>query len=165
MVSKSFLLLPSYSYSCEFLQEKWYIYVAADDGNNSSHHMFVLENIDGNPLDQFTLQGEIAAPTDRWAIDGTVVEFPNGKLYFIWSGWEGTKNAAQNLYIASMRDPTALSSDRVLISKPEFPWEKVGTPLVNEGPEALWNNGSLFIIYSASGSWTDDYCLGNGKSI
>jgi GH43 family beta-xylosidase len=38
--------------------------------------------------------------------------------------------------------------------------EQHGWPDVNEGPEPLWNGEKLFIIYSASGSWTDHYCLG-----
>ena len=32
--------------------------------------------------------------------------------------------------------------------------------MVNEGPTALVHDGKVFIVYSASGSWTDDYCLG-----
>jgi GH43 family beta-xylosidase len=36
-----------------------------------------------------------------------------------------------------------------------------GRPLINEGPEILRNaKGKVFLVYSASGSWTDDYCLG-----
>ena len=40
--------------------------------------------------------------------------------------------------------------------------EKVGGPTyVNEGPEAITNSaGNLFITFSASGCWTDNYCLG-----
>jgi GH43 family beta-xylosidase len=52
-----------------------------------------------------------------------------------------------------------------MISKPEHDWEKIGNPLVNEGPEVLTHNGDLFIIYSASGSWTDHYCLGQLKLV
>lgn len=147
----------------QFVKKQWYVYVAADDGNNDHHHMFVLESTSGDPFGPFNLRNKLAPPSDFWAIDGTIVEFPDGKLYFIWSGWEGTDNVAQNLYIAPMSDPTVISGDRVLISKPTYDWETIGNPLVNEGPEALWHNGSLFIIYSASGSWTDDYCLGQLK--
>jgi GH43 family beta-xylosidase len=48
----------------------------------------------------------------------------------------------------------------VCISRPEYSWEKEGYPHVNEGPQALVRNGRIFVIYSASGSWTNDYCLG-----
>jgi GH43 family beta-xylosidase len=142
-----------------YLQGKWYIYVAADSGNNSNHRMYVLEATSQDPQKPFILKGKIAAPSDRWAIDGTVLEMPDGKLYFIWSGWKGAENAAQDLYIAPMSNPWTISGERVRISHPEYPWEKNGLP-INEGPETLWNGNHLFIIYSASGYWTDHYCLG-----
>ncbi len=143
-----------------YLRGKWYIYVAADDGDNANHRMYVLEGTSQNPQDPFVLRGQLAATTDRWAIDGTVLEMPDGRLYFIWSGWEGTNNVAQDLYIAPMSDPLTVSGERVRISRPEYDWEKRGRPLVNEGPQVLWNGTNLFVIYSASGSWADDYCLG-----
>ncbi len=143
-----------------FLQGKWWIYVAADDGDNANHRMYVLEGSSANPQAPFSMKGKIAAPTDRWAIDGTVLLMPDGRLYFIWSGWGGTENVAQHLYIAPMSNPWTISGERVLISSPELDWEKHGKPLINEGPQVLWNGSKLFIIYSASGSWGDDYCLG-----
>ena len=139
---------------------EWFIYFAADDGTNANHRMYVLQGTTQNPQDPFVFKGKIAAPTDRWAIDGTVLKMQDGKLYFIWSGWDGFEDGAQNLYIAPMRDPFTISAERVCISRPEHVWEKRAWPLVNEGPEPLWNGTQLFIIYSASGSWTDHYCLG-----
>ncbi len=59
-----------------------------------------------------------------------------------------------------MSNPYTLSGERVLISSPTNSWERIGRPYVNEGPQALLRNGKVFIVYSASGSWTDDYCLG-----
>ena len=138
---------------------KWYIYVAADNGDNASHRMYVLEGTSMDPTQPFVLKGKIAAPEDRWAIDGTVLEMPDGKLYFIWSGWKGTDNVAQNLYIAPMNNPWTISGPRVCISKPIHVWERHGLP-INEGPEVLWHGNRLFVIYSASGVWTDNYCLG-----
>ena len=139
---------------------KWYIYFAADDGRNENHRMYVLESAAGDPLGSYAIRGQLADPTNKWAIDGTVMSH-RGAHYFIWSGWEGDTNVQQNLYIARMKGPTALTGRRVLISRPEHPWEKVGRPLINEGPQALVSRaGRIFIIYSASGSWTDDYCLG-----
>lgn len=147
-----------------YLRGEWFIYVAADDGDNFHHRMYVLKGTSQNPQDPFVFQGQLAAATDRWAIDGTVLSMPGGDLYFIWSGWDATNNVAQNLYIARMKDPLTLTGERVCISRPEHDWEKRGSsadlPTINEGPETLWHNGSLFIIYSASGSWGDDYCLG-----
>ena len=142
------------------LDGRWYVYVAADDGNNHNHRMYVLEGAPDDPQEPFSFKGKIADSTDRWAIDATVLQMPGGRKYFIWSGWEAAENVAQHLYIAPMSNPWTLSGPRVRISSPEIDWEKNGRPLINEGPEVLWNGTKLFIIYSASGSWTDDYCLG-----
>lgn len=146
-----------------FINDKWYIYFAADDGSDANHRMYVIENDSEDPLaGEWKLRGKLEAEPDRWAIDGTVLEYQNS-LYFIWSGWDGTEEEAnsgrQQLYIAKMSDPWTLEGSRVKISEPEYSWEKNG--LVNEGPEILKNkDGRVFLVYSGSGCWTDDYCLG-----
>ncbi|MFC1560966.1 family 43 glycosylhydrolase [Candidatus Latescibacterota bacterium] len=147
-----------------FLQGKWYIYFAADDGRNENHRMYVLECETKEVMGKYIFKGKIAAPSDKWAIDGTVMNY-RGKLYFIWSGWEADRNVQQNLYIARMKNPVSIEGKRVLISKPDYDWEKIGQPLVNEGPQVLINKSNVFIIYSASGSWTDNYCLGQLKLV
>lgn len=142
-----------------FINDKWYIYFAADDGKNENHRMFVLQSKTDDPQGEYVFKGKISDSTDKWAIDGTVLDM-DGKLYFVWSGWEGDVNVSQNIYIAEMSNPYTISGERVLISQPENPWEMIGKPYVNEGPQILKKNGTIHIVYSASGSWTDDYCLG-----
>ncbi len=144
-----------------YLRGAWYIYFAADDGDNKTHRMYVLENATGNPANgNWTFKGKIADPSDKWAIDGSVFEYKS-QLYFIWSGWEGDANIRQDIYIAKMKDPWTIEGARVMIATPTYEWEKIGAPDVNEGPEAIQNsNGRLFLTYSASGCWTDDYSLG-----
>ncbi len=144
-----------------FLDGRWYIYFAADDGKNEHHRMYALKG-GGDALGTYDFAGKISDPSDRWAIDGTVLRH-RGKLYFIWSGWEGDENVRQDLYIARMRDPLAIEGERAMISRPEYDWETIGRPLINEGPEVLTRGRDVFVIYSASGSWTDDYCLGQLK--
>ena len=143
---------------------KWYLYFAADDGNNAHHRIYALENDRADPLSAgWAFKGKLADPgADRWAIDASAFEF-RGKLYIIWSGWADTVNVAQNIYIAALADPLTISGHRVLLSSPTLAWEKPGAPpAVNEGPEALINpsTGQLFLTYSAGGCWTDGYCLG-----
>ena len=142
-----------------YLNGEWYIYVAADNGQNHNHRMYVLKGTSQTPLDPFQFVGQITDPTNKWAIDGTVMQY-KGRMYFIWSGWEGDENVAQHLYIAQMSDPCTISSHRVMISTPDRDWEMVGKPLINEGPVAIEHNGTMHMVYSGSGSWTDDYCLG-----
>lgn len=141
---------------------RWYVYFAADNGDNANHRMYVLEGGSNanDPLDgPYNFKAKLSATTDRWAIDGSPFDF-NGQQYFVWSGWEGTTNVSQYLYIARMSNPYTISGERVEISRPDHSWEKVGNPTVNEGPTPLISGNTVNIIYSASGSWTNDYCLG-----
>ena len=152
--------LEIWSPELQFIDGKWYIYFALYNGQNGQERMYVLEGTSADAQGEYALKSKLAIPTDRWAIDGSVLVTPSHEHYFIWSGWEGETNVSQNLYIARMADPVTIASDRVCISRPTYTWEKQGYPYVNEGPQALLHDGRLFIIYSASGSWTDDYCLG-----
>lgn len=143
-----------------FINGRWYVYFAADqNGNNSSHRMYVLESQSANPSSSYSFVGELNSPDDNWAIDGTVLNV-NNKLYFIWSGWQNPSNqVTQSLYIAPMSSPTKINGDRVLISSPTYSWENSVAP-INEGPEILQHDGKTFLIYSANASWTNNYCLG-----
>jgi GH43 family beta-xylosidase len=146
------------------VNEKWYFYYAADDGNNHNHRMWVLENSDEDPFSgNWIDKGKLDLPDDKWAIDGTIFEH-KGTLYFLWSGWQGDENVRQDIYITRMINPWTADTQRVLLSKPELPWEIKGAskelPTVNEGPQMLKHGDKLFIVYSASGCWTDDYTLG-----
>ena len=152
-----------------FLQGKWYIYFAADSGSNQNHRLWVLENSAADPLQgEWVMKGKLTTPDDKWAIDGSLFEYDK-QLYLIWSGWEGDVNGQQNIYIAKMQDPWTVTGQRSKISSPGFSWEMNGDlhdavnpphVNVNEGPEVLTHDGKLFLIYSASGCWTDFYALG-----
>lgn len=152
-----------------WLQGKWYIYFAADSGNNSSHRLWVLENSNADPMKgKWKMKGKLATPNDKWSIDGSVYAHKN-KLYLIWSGWEGDTNFQQNIYICTMSNPWTTTGERVKISMPELHWETHGDldnpndvphVNVNEGPQILANKDKLFLIYSASGCWTEFYALG-----
>jgi GH43 family beta-xylosidase len=154
------------------LQGKWYIYFAADAGDNESHRVWVLENTSTDPLDgTWEIKGKLSGPEDLWAIDPSVFE-NGGKMYAVWSGWTGHSNGVQKILIAELANPWTLGSKPVVISTPQYPWEKVGDLTVknridrvphvdvNEGPEILQHNGKIILIYSASGCWTDYYELG-----
>lgn len=152
-----------------FLQGKWYAYYAADNGDNNHHRLYVLENASADPMQgEWTFKGQINDVTNKWAIDGDVAEI-NGSLYMVWSGWQSDTNGEQDIYIAKMSNPWTIASERVKISKPALEWElhgdlnDAGNPAhvsVNEGPQFLVHNNNVFVIYSASGCWTDYYALG-----
>lgn len=141
------------------LDGRWYVYVAAGDGDNRTHRMHVLVGPEGDPRGDYRYGGTISDAADRWAIDGTVAEIA-GRRYFVWSSWPSDVDVQQDLTIAAMVSPTELAGTGVRISSPEHPWERVGRPVVNEAPQLLTRGDRTFLVYSASGSWTDDYCLG-----
>ena len=155
-----------------FIAGRWYIYYAAGSSGPPYIHQQagVLEAPGGDPtigpyLDRgmlYTGDSVASRAHNDWAIDLTV-DTIGGQLYAVWSGWADTASTdrtPQNLYIATMSDPTTISSDRVLISAPTRPWE-IGTQLsLDEGPEFLRHRGATFIIYSTSESWLPAYELG-----
>ena len=75
------------------INNKWYIYFAADDGNMDNHQIYVIENEADIPTEgKFVMKGRI--PTDKdnnWAIHASTFEH-NGQRYMIWCGWQKTKN-------------------------------------------------------------------------
>ena len=147
---------------------KWYIYFAADAGSNETHRIYVLENDAADPLQgTWVFKGKVADATDKWAIDATAFE-DRGQKYLLWSGWEGDGDGEQRIYIAHMKNPTTLDSERVMLSYPKYPREQVGDLLnrpemphvnVNEGPEILQHGDDIFLVYSGSACWTDYYSL------
>jgi GH43 family beta-xylosidase len=148
------------------IRNKWYIYFSADrGGENATHRIYVLENKAADPLSStWTMKGELAVGSEHWAIDATILQRGH-RLYVIWSGWPGNHDGVQNLYIARLKNPLRAASDRVLLSTPEFEWERqdnrnTNRVYVNEGPQILERGDRIFLVFSASGCWTDNYQLG-----
>ena len=152
-----------------YLDGKWYLYYTAGaSADLATQRLFVLENTSADPLaGTWTDKGKLAdASADYFAIDGSIFEY-NGKRYLIWSGHPTATDNTQNIYIALLSNPWTMAGGRVLLSSPQYSWETNGSgplgdpPKVNEGPEILKNpSGRIFLVYSASGCWTDDYALG-----
>lgn len=148
---------------------KWYLYFAADDGHNETHRIYALENASEDPLEgAWVFKGKVGDSTDKWAIDASAFEV-EGQRYLIWSGWKGDTDGEQDVFIAHLKNPWTVDSERVMVSHPQYPWEHVGDLLdrpavphveVNEGPEMLKHGDDLFLVYSGSACWTDYYALG-----
>jgi GH43 family beta-xylosidase len=137
-----------------YLDGKWYIYYTASNGEgDSGRRIFVLENASedffgGEWVDKGALN------TAKPGLDGTVFEH-KGKRYFLYSGYD----PEQSIFLVEMKDPLTLTGPEVLLTKPEFDWEK-NDFAVNEGPEILKHDGKIFMVYSASSCFSDDYALG-----
>ncbi|MBQ1310849.1 MAG: family 43 glycosylhydrolase, partial [Blautia sp.] len=62
--------------------------------------------------------------------------------------------------LAEMISPTEVMDEKIMLSMPEYDFELHGNPLINEGPSVIIRGDTVNLAYSASGSWTDEYCLG-----
>jgi GH43 family beta-xylosidase len=133
-----------------------YIYFSAGAATED-HRMYWISA--SSPIGTYSSVQKLNLPDDHWAIDGTMFTY-EGQRWFVWSGWEGTTNGEQSLFICKMSSPTDPTGARYIISQPRETWEEGDSPTVNEGPEAIIDpNGQLHIVYSANGSWNDKYCL------
>lgn len=157
------------------IKGKWYIYYTADDGNTDNHQLYVIENESPNPMQgEFVMKGVIMTnPEWNWGIHVTTF-IHHGEQYLLWSGWPKRRInvETQCLYIAKMKDPWTLATPRILISKPQYEWERqwvnpdgerTAYPIhVNESPQFFRSKdlSKALIYYSASGCWTPFYCVG-----
>lgn len=138
---------------------KWYLYytAAAAGQNNDAHRgVFVLENSSADPLEgEWIDRGRVN--TAHPGIDGTVFEH-SGQMYFVYSPYVGPDSV---LSIARMSNPWTLATAETIIATPDLAWERQGGRQILEGPEFLKGPGDeVFLTYSASACWSDDYALG-----
>ena len=142
------------------IDRRWFAYFTGSDGRPGSHRTYALGA--ETPLGPYEWLGPVRDPShDVWAIDLTVFRH-DGRLYAVWSGWEGPCDGfPQNLYMAPMADPWTISGERRCLSRPDHPWE-MSVAAVNEGPEVVRNpeTGRLFVVYAADASWTQSYKMG-----
>ena len=139
------------------LDNRWYIYYASSDGENSNHRTYVIEA--ETPFGPYHQLGKVADPdNDFWSIDTTIFEH-EGQRYAAWSGW-ATEFAGfpQHLYLAALLSPNRIGP-RSCIASPHFNWETSIQPIL-EGPQVLKTQEKLFLTYSANASWTNEYCVG-----
>lgn len=142
-----------------YINGKWYIYfAAARDDDNFRHRCYCLECAGANPLvDEWIEKGRIDTGWDDFSLDMTSF-IHKGEQYFIWAQRDIKLGGNSNLYIAKCKNPWTIETNPVMITKPEYDWEKIGFH-VNEGAAVLKRNGKIFVTYSASK--TDyNYCMG-----
>lgn len=102
----------------QFVQDRWYIYFSANDGAFENQRTFVLEGDTEDPQEDFILKGQIAAFTDRMALNSSVMEI-DGELFFLWSGADNTRIDQQNIYIAPMLTPFSLDRNPEFVQRVE----------------------------------------------
>jgi GH43 family beta-xylosidase len=80
----------------------------------------------------------------------------NGKSFVAWAQNGGNSN----VYLATVNpdEPWKTTSHAMLLTKPEFDWERVRIP-VNEGPAVMIHEGRIYLAFSASATGPE-YCIG-----
>ena len=69
---------------------------------------------------------------EAFSPDATVFEV-HGRWYYVWAEKVGVGKQIFNLYIAEMENGYTLKTVQVLLTTPDYDWERVGF-WVNEGP-------------------------------
>jgi GH43 family beta-xylosidase len=150
-----------------YINGQWYFYYAADNGNNDTHRLFILQANSSNPLGSYSMantgapNGQLTESTGNWAIDPDVFTAADGNMYVAWSCTNNPTSAGnQNICLARMLDPLHTTSGTVMIAQPTQAWEQRTAP-IEEGPIGYVRNGKTYITYSASASWVNNaYCAG-----
>ena len=144
---------------------KWYIYFA---GGEVDHiwkiRPYVLECQSDDPIaGPWIEKGKMKAAKDdkfsfrAFSLDATVFQC-NGEYYYVWAEKVGVGKQISNLYIARMKNGYTLSTVQVLLTTPDYDWERHGF-WVNEGPAVIKRNGKIYLTYSASDTGIN-YCMG-----
>lgn len=148
-----------------YINGKWYIYFAAGEKDDMwKIRPYVLECTGTDPMkDEWIEKGKMTRSDDdiysfeAFSLDMTVFENA-GKWYCVWAEKVSVGIQISNLYIASMESPTKLSTAQVLLSTPDYDWERVDI-WVNEGPAVLKHDGRIYLTFSASATGKC-YCMG-----
>lgn len=148
-----------------FVFGKWYIYFAGGEKDLPWEiRPYVLECQSGDPMQgPWIEKGKMGAAEDdefsfrAFSLDGTVFE-NKGQNYYIWAEKVGVGRQISNLYIARMKNGYTLDTVQVLLTTPDYDWERHGF-WVNEGPAVIQRNGKIFVTYSASDTGVN-YCMG-----
>ncbi len=152
-----------------YIMGKWVIYYAAGAKPGKwkiRPYALILQGTD--PMkDEWVEAGMLQAadgdpyPFTSFSLDTTVFEH-RGRWYIIWAQKFGTDEAEKdisNLYIAELATPVKLKTFHVLLTTPDYDWERDGGFWVNEGPAVLKRAGKIFVTFSASATGAC-YCMG-----
>lgn len=148
-----------------YINGKWYIYFSGGDKDDIwKIRPYVLECQGQNPLeDEWKELGKMKRADrdefsfEAFSLDATVFE-NLGKWYYVWAEKVGVGKQISNLYIAEMERPDKLKTVQVLLTTPDYEWER-GAFWVNEGPAVIKKKDKIFLTFSASDTGPS-YCVG-----
>ncbi len=148
-----------------YLFGKWYIYFAGGERDDIWRiRPYVLECQGPDPMkDEWKEMGKIQRSDDdiysfdSFSLDATILE-NKGEYYYIWAEKVAGGIGISNLYIAKMESAVKLQTAQVLLTTPDYDWERVDI-WVNEGPAIIKHDGKIYLTFSASATG-ECYCIG-----
>lgn len=146
-----------------YIKDKWYVFFAAGDKDDIWNiRPYVLMCKDEDPINGVWQECGIMKGIEgdnksfsSFSLDMTYFE-NNDTHYLIWA----EKLEDSSLFIATIdpQKPWQLTCKPILLTKPEYDWEKIRFN-VNEGASVLKTNNKIFVFFSASGTGPE-YCIG-----
>lgn len=148
-----------------YVEGIWYIYFAAGEKEDIwKIRPYVLKCTGQNPMeDEWIEIGQMKAADgdlfsfQDFSLDMTVFQ-SEGDWYCVWAEKVNVGKKISNLYIAKMKSPVELETAQVLLTAPDYDWERVDF-WVNEGPAVIEHGDKLFLTFSASATGAC-YCMG-----
>lgn len=148
-----------------YLFGKWYVYFAGGEEEDIwKIRPYVLECQGEDPMaDEWIEKGKMQRAEEdpfsfeAFSLDATVFE-DNGSWYYVWAEKVGVGQQISNLYIARMKNGYTLDTVQVLLTTPDYDWERHGF-WVNEGPGVIKKEGKIYLTFSASDTGIN-YCVG-----
>lgn len=145
------------------IEGSWYVFFAAGNSDDKWCIRPYVLSCDGNdPMnDSWTERGKVQATAEdktsfnSFSLDMTYFKH-NSRHYLIWA--ESIGNSSMFMAEINPECPWKLITKPILLSKPEYAWEKVRFS-VNEGAAVLKGKDKIFIFFSASGTGAE-YCMG-----
>lgn len=143
---------------------KWYILFAASGSSDNvwdiDCHIIMCEGNDPYN-DSWADKGKFTAcENDSFSFRGFSLDMTyfecGGNHYVAWAQNGGNSNVY--LSTISPDEPWKTTAPAMLLTKPEYDWERVRIP-VNEGPAAMIHGGKIFLAFSASATGPE-YCIG-----
>ncbi len=145
---------------------KWYVFYSGSCRNDHywyiDCHVLVCEGSDPytdnwRELGRFGRTDEDHFSFTGFSLDMTYFEAA-GHGYVIWAQHNEEKISCLYLGEVDPLKPYVLISAPMLLTKPEYDWEKVRFA-VNEGPAVLKHEDKIYVSFSASGTGPE-YCVG-----
>lgn len=138
---------------------RWYLYGWGDDGTSvTTSRPFVLESAGGDPMGPYTHRTTFTSPAPQIGGDGhgyaaSPIQVGN-RLYL-------TQTSNGRIFLAELTNPWTLGSAWQPLAQPAGSgWECANGRCIDEGGSAIVHNGQVYLLFSAGGYESPDYCVG-----